>query len=248
METPHDWDEFASLYNAIQNESTLSIEEDVIAELRRQHLLPAITVMDLASGSGRFALPLAQYSDKVILLDWSKEMLRLAQQAAATAQITNLTYRVADWRTLPKAPQAELVFINQLPTLAPSNLAHVTHLAQHAVALNHQVKQDDTLLTAIYQWLKQPVPRPYQVDPDLMHQYADWLTAHHFTFTATSFTYTRTEQTSIADLLPDIDHAFSLSSAQQLAEALTGQSNPNALTETTITYQYQLLTWLSEQH
>ncbi|WP_054778024.1 class I SAM-dependent methyltransferase [Lacticaseibacillus saniviri] len=89
METPHDWDEFASLYNAIQNESTLSIEEDVIAELRRQHLLPAITVMDLASGSGRFALPLAQYSDKVILLDWSKEMLRLAQQAAANAQITN---------------------------------------------------------------------------------------------------------------------------------------------------------------
>jgi ubiquinone/menaquinone biosynthesis C-methylase UbiE len=69
------WDEFAETYAAIQQESTLPIEQDLVNALAKRYPLANLTVADIAAGSGRYALPLSQHGASVTLYDWSEKML-----------------------------------------------------------------------------------------------------------------------------------------------------------------------------
>ncbi len=49
-----EWDEFAEEYYEIQQESQVTIAEDVKNYLKTEKVLPAETAADVAGGSGRF--------------------------------------------------------------------------------------------------------------------------------------------------------------------------------------------------
>ncbi|WP_054719140.1 class I SAM-dependent methyltransferase [Lacticaseibacillus manihotivorans] len=82
------WDEFAETYAAIQQESTLPIEQDLVNALAKRYPLANLTVADIAAGSGRYALPLSQHGASVTLYDWSAKML-----AQAYSGLTSITSR-----------------------------------------------------------------------------------------------------------------------------------------------------------
>ncbi|GAA2911718.1 methyltransferase domain-containing protein [Enterococcus pseudoavium] len=73
------WDEFSEEYEAIQQESTFPIAEDLRDFLLEERLLPCQTFLDLAGGTGRYLTAVQQYVEKYDLVDISEEMLKLAE-------------------------------------------------------------------------------------------------------------------------------------------------------------------------
>ncbi|KRM71592.1 class I SAM-dependent methyltransferase [Lacticaseibacillus brantae] len=243
MDTPESWDDFAQTYTEIQAESQLPIQSDVVKTLINHHLLPAQSVLDLASGSGRYGLKLAEHATEVTLLDWSTNMLTLAKKAAKKRQLNNITYTTADWHTYRQS--ADLVFISQLPTLKVTDLPRISQLSRQAVAINHQTRQDDHLLAEGAAWLGIPVPPVYQADANLMADYRAWLQATNQPFKRQVFTYHRTEAVTIADLVPEFDVPLGVNQVAAMAQALTGDKDPHQPVDDVIDYQFELLTWLT---
>lgn len=76
------WDEFAEDYEAIQQESTFPIAEELRDFLIKENILPCQTFLDLAGGTGRYLTTVQQYVEKYDLVDFSEEMLKLAADKA----------------------------------------------------------------------------------------------------------------------------------------------------------------------
>lgn len=72
------WDEFAEEYEAIQQESTFPIAENLRDFLIKENILPCQSFLDLAGGTGRYLTTFQKYVKKYDLVDISKEMLKLA--------------------------------------------------------------------------------------------------------------------------------------------------------------------------
>jgi len=242
MDTPQDWDDFAQTYTEIQAESQLPIQTDVIKALMDQHLLPTQSVLDLASGSGRYGIELAQHAAQVTMLDWSTNMLALAKAAAQKQQLTNIAYTTANWQEYHQP--ADLVFISQLPTLKASDLTKIMQLSGHAIAINHQTRQDDHLLTAGAQYLHIPTPPVYQASATLMADYHTWLQEHDIAYQRVTFDYQRSEKLTVADLAPEFGVPLGVQQLADLAQAITGNPDPHHPATDTIDYQFELLTWL----
>ncbi|MFD1484935.1 class I SAM-dependent methyltransferase [Lacticaseibacillus baoqingensis] len=242
MDTPKQWDDFAATYAAVQRESTLPIETDVAAALDQQFPLAQLTVADIAAGSGRYSLPLAQHAKHVLLVDWSKQMLAAAKAWLDPHQLDNVAYQQQDWLQLPAKPLADLVFVSQLPTLKASELLLLERLATHAVAINSQSQQHDHLQAIAAAKMGWPLPLSYQADPKRTVAYQRLLTAHHRHWQRQVFTYHRQQLTTTTELLQSFARPFGLKQATQLAQAL-GAETAQAPIPTTITYRFELLTW-----
>ncbi len=238
----HDWDEFASTYAAIQQESTLPIETDVIAALAGHYPLTSMTVGEVAAGSGRYTLPLAQHARRVTAYDWSHQMLLEAQNWLSRHHIHNVTYQQADWHSLPHTPVADLLFISQLPTLQASELMRLGDLATQAVAVNTQSGQSNAELQKLARHFDWPVPVAYQADPHRIMTYRDQLQTYHIDYHRQVFTYTRQTLTTATELMQAFERPFTLTQAIAAAHHL-GATNANAPLATTITYTFELLDW-----
>lgn len=243
MDDQQQWEAFAPEYAKIQRESRLPLATTVIAQLKHWYPLAQWTVADIAAGSGRYSLPLAQSAQAVVVNDWAQQMLIEAKQYLAPAQLTNLTFRQVDWRKLPAQSLADLVFVSQLPTLQAGQLTKLTQLAEKAVAIHYQLTQTNSLLVALATALNEPEPAVAQADParhELYVQAARQIdpTAHY-----QQFTYQLTEQATVADLLPLFNRPIGAVTAQHLAEDVAHAATVTSPVETRSTYQYELLTW-----
>ncbi|WP_125706405.1 class I SAM-dependent methyltransferase [Lacticaseibacillus daqingensis] len=242
LDDPHTWDDFAPTYAAVQRESRLPIEQDVTAALAARWPLTGWTVADVAGGTGRYARPLAAHAQQVTLIDWSAGMLKEAQHALS--DLPNVHYRQADWRTLPAAPLADLVFVSQLPTLTAAQLPRLTGLARHAVALNVQSAACNSLLVAMAAALGLPVPVTPQADPQHV---ATLQAALPVAAETRTFSYQLTDQYAVSDLLAAFARPFSLREARALAQAVSNQPDANLLLPVTLTYTFQLWTWATDK-
>lgn len=238
------WDEFAETYAAIQQESTLPIEQDLVYALAKRYPLANLTVADIAAGSGRYALPLSQHGASVTLYDWSEKMLAQAQQWLEQHH-QQANYQQADWSTLNE-PLADLVFVSQLPTLQAKQLPLLDALAKHAVIINTQSLQTDSLQQQLAQQLSWPIPAVYQADPKRSQSYLAVLKQRHCKVHHQSFTYQRQTTTTINDELQSFERPFSLKLATQMAQ-LFQVAHPQASITTTMTYQFELIDWCKPQ-
>lgn len=85
------------------------------------HLLPAMTIADLGSGDGGFALLLAQRAERVIAVDSSQKMLDVAREQALRAAVSNVEFRLGDMEEVPiDDASVDLVFFSQ-------SLHHAAH-------------------------------------------------------------------------------------------------------------------------
>lgn len=240
MDDAQAWNDFAAEYAAVQQESRLPIETAVTAQLQEWLPLATMSVADVAAGSGRYALPLAQAARHVELIDWAPAMLDAASAWLAGHRVTNTTTTTADWRTLPAQPRADLIFVSQLPTLTPAQLPALARLAHRAVALNLQTQQRSDLLTRAAAVLQVPTPTPYQADPA---RAAALLAALPGTARVRKFTYQLTDATTVSELLPAFERPFSGRDARALAQAISGQPDPNAVLPLTTQYTFTLIQW-----
>lgn len=87
-------------------------------------LMPPLTVADLGSGEGTFALLLAQRAKKVIAVDSSDRMIEVGREHAARHGVANIDFRLGDIEELPiAAAEVDLVFFSQ-------SLHHALHPAR----------------------------------------------------------------------------------------------------------------------
>lgn len=93
-----DWNEFAADYYKAQRASQLCYPYQLITTLHQRGLVrPHDHVIDVGSGSGRFALPLSLLGCQVQLIDFSKVMLAYARQLLSPYQV-KATYCCTTWQ------------------------------------------------------------------------------------------------------------------------------------------------------
>ena len=94
--------------NYVPGKSWKSIAEALL------RLLPPLTIADLGTGEGSFALLLAQRATRVIAVDSSARMLEVGRDQALRNGIGNIEFRLGDMEELPIANgEVELVFFSQ---------------------------------------------------------------------------------------------------------------------------------------
>ncbi len=87
-------------------------------------LMPPMTVADLGSGEGAFALLLAQRARKVIAVDSSARMIDVGRDQAARNGVQNIDFRLGDMEEIPiNSGEVDLVFFSQ-------SLHHALHPAR----------------------------------------------------------------------------------------------------------------------
>jgi ArsR family transcriptional regulator len=77
-------------------------------------LMPPMTIADLGSGEGAFAVLLAQRAKKVIAVDTSAKMIEVGRDQAERHGVENLEFRLGDMEEVPIADgEVDLVFFSQ---------------------------------------------------------------------------------------------------------------------------------------
>lgn len=241
MTSQSEWDAFAATYAQVQCESRLPIEHDVVTYLTAQLPLTTMTAVDLAAGTGRYALPLSRVCQTVELIDWAPAMLKYADQWLADHHRANYTLTVADWRQLPAVPRADLVFVSQLPDLRPADLPQLLAMTNQALVLNLQTLAASSLLTQMAAALHLPVPVQPQADPQRLAALLQALETHHIAYRHHRLTYRLKDEASVSDLLPDFDRPFSVSEANQLAVQTAGVPQANQLVPVVLDYAFEQL-------
>ncbi|WP_390410162.1 class I SAM-dependent methyltransferase [Lacticaseibacillus jixiensis] len=236
-----EWNEFAATYAAIQRESQLPIEQDVVAALATRYPLADWRVADVAAGSGRYTLPLAQRAKQVVAIDWAQAMLDEARTWLNQHEQSNVTYQQGDWHDRV-SPIAELVFVSQLPTLTADELPQLAGLATRAVAINSQIKWRSTAQSKVAKALSWALPTAYQADPQRVQNFQHALTISKHAYHQQTFTYTLLEETTPQEVLASFERPYTLTQANTTAQVL-GAADAQAVIQTTTTYAYTLLDW-----
>jgi ArsR family transcriptional regulator len=77
-------------------------------------LMPPMTIADLGTGEGAFALLLAQRAKKVIAVDTSARMIEVGRDQALRHGVENVEFRLGDMEEIPIADaEVDLVFFSQ---------------------------------------------------------------------------------------------------------------------------------------
>jgi ArsR family transcriptional regulator len=124
-------------------------------------LMPPMTVADLGTGEGAFALLLAQSARKVIAVDNSAKMIEVGREQAERNGVKNIEFRLGDMEEVPiKAGAVELVFFSQslhhalhperaiaeaARTLAPGGRVVILDLVQHRFEEARELYADEWL-------------------------------------------------------------------------------------------------------
>jgi ubiquinone/menaquinone biosynthesis C-methylase UbiE/biotin operon repressor len=94
--------------NYVPGKSWKSIAEALL------RLMPPLTIADLGTGEGSFALLLAQRAMRVIAVDSSAKMLEVGREQALRNGVKNVDFRLGDMEELPIGDgEVELVFFLQ---------------------------------------------------------------------------------------------------------------------------------------
>jgi ArsR family transcriptional regulator len=124
-------------------------------------LMPPLTIADLGTGEGSFALLLAPRAKKVIAVDTSARMIDVGREQAARHGIRNIDFRQGDMEELPiGAAEVDLVFFSQslhhalhperalaeaARILAPGGRIAVLDLAKHRFEEAREMYADEWL-------------------------------------------------------------------------------------------------------
>ncbi|MBM7710821.1 class I SAM-dependent methyltransferase [Enterococcus xiangfangensis] len=180
------WDEFAEDYEAIQQESTLPIAQDLREFLFTQKLLPCHTFLDLAGGTGRYIPALQTAVKEYDLVDISEKMLQIA--AAKSAEHVRLIKQAQEPFLAQNKHRYDLVFSAMNPALqSQSDLLAFYHTSRNWCLLLRVVKDEDQLFS------------PYEeTNPDLSlnERYKSFLAELHIPFQTKKFSYTSYEMIS----------------------------------------------------
>ncbi|MFC7056745.1 class I SAM-dependent methyltransferase [Enterococcus alcedinis] len=172
------WDEFAGEYTAIQSESQVNIVGDISAYLAGEISSPVDTLVDLAGGSGKYLLGLESLTKKYILVDFSKEMIRLAQTSFPMSQADFQLMDQASFLSRTSNQSYDVLFSAMNPAIRTKNdLNEILRITKKRVYLLRLVQEEESLFS------------PFEEENDelkLMARYKNWLDtpyqSHYFTY------------------------------------------------------------------
>lgn len=167
------WDDFAKEYTEIQNESEIPLIEDLIHYMAQEQAFPTSTFLDLAGGSGKYIDVFLPYVQQYTLVDFSKEMLRIAKEEYPNPNILFLEKEQSAFFKETADQAYDVIFSAMNPALqTQADLAELLRIAKKQVYLLRltsdkdslfspleQQNKDWSLMTSYKQWLKMP----YQV-------------------------------------------------------------------------------------
>lgn len=107
------------------------------------HLLPPLTVVDAGCGEGYLTAEAAEWAERVIAVDRSKDMLRRARKLTRKRGLSNIVWRVGEIERLPlEDGSADVVLLSQAlhhaadPVRAVAEAARVTKAGGHVLVLD----------------------------------------------------------------------------------------------------------------
>lgn len=172
------WDDFALEYTQIQNESALNIVSDVGNYLAKQIPMKTETLVDLAGGSGKFLPVLYPLTSNYLLVDFSKEMIALAQKKYPIEKNGFIISEQNRFLAQSASQTYDILFSAMNPAIrTKKDLNEIIRVTKQKVYLLRVIQEEDALFG--------PFEEPSQ-DWDLMAQYKNWLDlpyqSHFFTY------------------------------------------------------------------
>ncbi len=124
------YDRTADVWLEIQGEPW-RLGSEVVATLAADGVLaPGDRVLDLGSGPGTFAIPLARQGVEVTAVDASSRMTARLSAAVAAEELRGVDVRTADWCDLTSADRREIALAAGFPpALSPSGIERLERLA-----------------------------------------------------------------------------------------------------------------------
>ncbi len=113
------WDQAAATYDDLEACSDYQFQVNTILETLKERgvLKKSARIIDIACGTGIYALRMAPMVKEVVCLDISKAMLDRLREKADKAGIDNIKIIQADWRNFETDEKFDLVFVSMTPLL-----------------------------------------------------------------------------------------------------------------------------------
>ncbi len=113
------WDQAAATYDDLEACSDYQFQVRTIMDTLRERgvLQKENRVIDIACGTGIYALRMAPMVKEVVCLDISQAMLERLREKAEAAGIRNIKTILADWRKFQTDERFDLVFVSMTPLL-----------------------------------------------------------------------------------------------------------------------------------
>jgi SAM-dependent methyltransferase len=150
------WDSRAENYSKMQNKQREGMPPKVIEHLIRNKLIDKKTkVLDIGGGSGRYAIPLAQVADRVVLTDISAKMLEYAEANAKKEGLDNLEYVKLDLdkaniREMGWNEKFDLVFASMCPAIRNEQaLDKMMEASKGSCYIGQYIAMTDNIIEAI---------------------------------------------------------------------------------------------------
>lgn len=134
---PETWDRVAETYDDLDAcPDYMEQVDSVVDMLKSRALTQESTVLDVACGTGTYAIRMAPYCRRVTALDISGGMLNQLKKKAEAAGLTNIEIVQKDWFHYQPKERFDLVFVSMTPlTRSTDNLKRMLHLSRRFFGL-----------------------------------------------------------------------------------------------------------------
>jgi len=144
------WDDFAREYTDIQEESQLTIQQDVLDFFKKQGILPQNRLLDLAGGSGKYVPFFISQLQNYVLVDLSSEMLKLAADKYPYKNLSLIESSQQSFLQQAKDNTFDIVFSAMNPALtSKKQLEEMVRVAKKYVCILRLVQEEDQLFSPI---------------------------------------------------------------------------------------------------
>ncbi len=135
---PETWDKAAATYDDLDRCPDYRSQVSTVVDILQQKgaLDKENIVMDIACGTGTYAVKMATKCKKVVCLDISSGMLEKLKEKARKLQLSNLKTIQADWHLFDKEERYDMVFVSMTPLLrSPENIRRFLGLSRRFLAI-----------------------------------------------------------------------------------------------------------------
>lgn len=144
------WDRAAATYDDLEScrDYTYQVDSVISSLIERGAVRPGGMVLDVASGTGTYAVRMSPHCSEVVCVDISPSMLAKLREKRRHLGIKNITVVTADWRTYRPETKFDLVFASMTPLFrSTDNLDRMLEASERFLAIVSWagVRENETL-------------------------------------------------------------------------------------------------------
>lgn len=221
------WDDFASEYESIQQESNFPIAEALKQFLIEKNILPSATFLDLAGGSGRYLTSFQDVVEDYTFVDLSKEMLAIAMTKQKNPKV-QFTHQDQETFFQRNSQTFDVVFTAMNPAfITNDDLLNFTNQSHGWCLILRLVEQTDSLFSPY---------EPANEEPNLTESYQQFLDEVGISFNTQDFVFSSTEEFTREFFEAYFEDDYSSQQLKQMADKVFGQ-NESYTNQQTVRYQ-----------